>query len=108
MKVALDNNVVISALAFPGSVPDKAMTKMILSGCQILLCDQVVAELREVVRRKFSEKIDSIERFLHDFSYLTISVSSCVEDLSKELPEVRDPSDLRILLSAMAARADIL
>ena len=61
MRVALDTNVVISALAFPGSVSDKAMTKMILSGCQILLCKQVVAELRIVVRRKFPEKTASIE-----------------------------------------------
>ncbi len=108
MKVALDTNVVISALAFPGSVPDKAMTKMILSGCQILLCDQVVAEPKEVVRRRFPEKIDSIERFLRDFSYIEISVSSCVEDLLEEFPEIRDPSDLPILLSAIAAEADIL
>jgi putative PIN family toxin of toxin-antitoxin system len=108
MRVALDTNVVISALAFPGSVSDKAMTRMILSDCQILLCNQVLTELRMVVRRKFPEKTESIERFLRDFSYLEISESSSVNLSSEQIPDVRDPSDLPILLSAITAKADIL
>ena len=108
MRVALDTNVVISALAFPGSVSDKAMTRMILSDCQILLCNQVLTELRMVVRRKFPEKTESIERFLRDFSYLEISESSSVKLSSEQIPDVRDPSDLPILLSAITAKADIL
>ena len=106
MRVALDTNVVISALAFPGSVSDKAMTRMILSDCQILLCNQVLTELRMVVRRKFPEKTESIERFLRDFSYLEISESSSVNLSSEQIPDVRDPSDLPILLSAITAKAE--
>ncbi len=81
----------VLALAFSGSVSDKAVTKMILKGC-VILCNQVVVEMRMLARRKFPEKTESIERFLRNFSYLEVSASAPFNPSPEQIPDNRDPS----------------
>jgi predicted nucleic acid-binding protein len=50
MKVMADTNVIISALLFPASLPAKVLLH-IASNHEMVLCDHIVAEIRDVVSR---------------------------------------------------------
>jgi len=62
MKVMADTNVFISALLFPESVPAKVLLHM-ATHHHLVLCDYIVAEIREVVSRKRPDLLgDILER----------------------------------------------
>ncbi len=51
MRVMADTNILISALLFPTSLPAKVLLH-IANGHDLVLCDHIVAELRDVIARK--------------------------------------------------------
>lgn len=63
MRVMLDTNVLISALLFPGSKIN-AMMNCIFTQHQLVLSSYVVDELKRVVKRKFPQKENAINKLL--------------------------------------------
>jgi transposase InsO family protein len=51
MKVMADTNIIISALLFPASLPAKVLLH-IASNHDLVLCDHIVAEVRDTISRK--------------------------------------------------------
>ena len=51
MKVMADTNIIISALLFPASLPARVLLH-IADNHDLVLCDHIVAELRNRVARK--------------------------------------------------------
>ena len=53
MRVVLDTNVLLSALAFPGSKPDQILRRVRHGEIEHFLSDFILAELERILRDKF-------------------------------------------------------
>ena len=102
MRVYLDTNVLVSAVATRGLSADAL--QMVLAEHQLLIGEVALAELRRVLRKKLKvplETVDETDAFLRLHGVV-------VETVARLEIEIRDPSDLFILGEAVAGRADVL
>jgi predicted nucleic acid-binding protein len=94
----LDTNVLISAIYNPNSTTFQAFRKVSEPPYVLVLCDQVIDELRRIFNRKFPAKIQAMERFLSIAHYDLVTLTS--EDVpSADEPDIRDINDRPILRS---------
>jgi len=102
MKVFLDTNVLVSAMATRGLCAD--VLREILTSHQLIVSIPLFNELRRVLRQKLQipdELIDdAIEMLQQDAHFATPSTLSDVK--------IRDKDDLMILSSALDGSADLL
>jgi putative PIN family toxin of toxin-antitoxin system len=102
MKVFLDTNVLVSAMATRGLCAD--VLRKVFTSHELVVSVPLFNELKRVLRQKLqipSELIDdSIEILQRDAHFATPSTLSDVK--------VRDKDDLMILSSAMNGNADLL
>jgi putative PIN family toxin of toxin-antitoxin system len=107
IKVMLDTNVLISAIYNPSSTTFHAFRKASEPPYVLVLCDQVIDELRRIFNRKFPTKIQAMERFLsiahYDLVMLTAKDAASADEL-----DIRDINDRPILRSALKADVEIL
>ena len=99
MRVVIDTNILISALLFPSSVPARALLRAV-SEDELVLCDQNIAELREVLRRKAPARLPAAEALLAELSYELIPA---VVNTQKT---IRDEKDQPILNAAVLYEVD--
>ena len=106
IRVMLDTNVLFSAMYKFNGTPFDAFAKASGMPYRLVLCDQIVDELRRNINRKFPEKIPAIERFLAITQYdlITISPEDTALDDEKNIP---DETDRPILRAARKANVDI-
>lgn len=102
MRVFLDTNVLVSAFASRGLCAD--VLRHVLSEHSLLVGEIVLKELTDVLRRRLwvpARTVAEIERFLREQEVVPVP---------REIPgtAVRDPDDLKVLASAVAAGADVL
>jgi len=101
VKVVFDTNIYVSALVLPGSRADSALQRIVSGPDQLLLSHAILAELLDVLARKFSRDAEELSRvavFLDDLCSM-IETTSTVEDLA-------DDPDNRILECAIDGDAD--
>jgi len=102
MKVFLDTNVLVSAMATRGLCAD--VLREVLTSHQLVVSAPLFNELKRVLREKFlipGELIDdAIEILQQDAHFATPSTLSSVK--------IRDKNDLIILSSALNGNADLL
>jgi putative PIN family toxin of toxin-antitoxin system len=104
MRVSLDTNVLISALAFPGSKPDQLLSRIRRGGIDLFLSPFILSELARVLREKFhfsKKETDTRVRAIRTMAHLVhpaerIAVVTATDD------------DNRILECALAAQAEFL
>jgi len=107
IKVMLDTNVLISAIYNPNSTTFQAFRKASEPPYALVLCDQIIDEMRRIFNRKFPTKIQAMERFLSIAHYDLVTLTS--EDApSAGESDVRDINDRPILRSALKAGVEIL
>jgi len=70
-----DTNVIISALLWPDSKPARALAHAALYH-ELLLCDHIVQEVREVVRRKWPHLLKDADALLDELAYDLLAVNS--------------------------------
>lgn len=102
MKVHLDTNVLVSAVATRGLSAD--VLQVVLAGHQLVPGEVVLGERRRVLRQKLKlplKTVDEVDAFLRFHGAATESVAPLDID-------IRDRSDLRILGEAIAGMADLL
>ena len=102
MRVFLDTNVVASAVATRGICDD--ILQLTLSEHELVLSEQVIAELRKALRKKFRVEVavvDELESFLR-------REAEVVSDAPTLDIEVRDADDAAIVAQAVAGEADVL
>lgn len=102
MKVFLDTNVFVSAMATRGLCAD--VLREILTSRQLVVSAALFNELRRVLRRNLQipdELIDDAIEMLQQDAHL--ATPSTVSDL-----KIRDKNDLMILSSALNGGADLL
>ena len=102
MRVFLDTNVLVSALATRGLCAD--VLRIAVAEHDLVLGETVLGELRRVLRDKMGvpcATVDSTERFLREQGTV----------VGRRIPlaiELCDPDDVSVLEEAVASEADVL
>ena len=101
MKILVDTNILISAVLFPRSKPAKALVYT-AENHEMVLCDQNLAEFREVLNRKAPQVLPDAEVLLTELSYDLIPAAPHAQKL------IRDVKDHTILNAAILYDIDII
>ena len=102
MRIFLDTNVLVSAVATRGLAAD--VFRVVLTEHELITGDVVLAELRRILRQKLrvpAPVIDEFEALLREYEV----VPKPAEPVNYG---VRDPDDRWVLASAIAGHADVL
>ena len=101
MKVMADTNVIISALLFPASLPAKVLLH-IAGKHDLVLCDHIVAEIRDAISRKRPDLSEGFDMLLAQLAYEMV--------IAPQTPgrAIQDPKDQPILNAAIMAGVDII
>lgn len=104
MRVVLDTNVLVSALAFPGSKPDQILSRIRRREIDLFISPFILSELDRVLQDKFHlTKKEAEDR---------VSAISAIAHLVQPTEQIKlikvNDDDNRILECAMAALADFL
>lgn len=102
MRVFLDTNVLASAFSSRGLCAD--LLRLIVLEHELVTGEVVLKELRHVLGKKFGlpgSAVERIDEFLREYH---------VESTPKQVPELglSDRNDLRVVATAIAARAEFL
>lgn len=109
MKVVLDTNVLLSGLMFPDGAPGRVVAAWRQARFELVISVPQLAEIGRAlaypkIRRLLGWDDQRIEQFIRQ-----LYVRSQVVDLAGTSVEVpRDPDDIPILATLVAARADVL
>ena len=104
MRVVLDTNVLLSALAFPGSKPDQVLQRVRRGEVELFLSVFILAELERILRDKFRfTKRQTDERVAVNRRMATL-----VEPTERIALVAAKDDDNRVLECAVAAHADYL
>jgi len=104
MRVVLDTNVLLSALAFPGGKPDQVLHRIRRREVDLFLSTFILAELDRILRDKFRfTKRQSDERVR-----VIRRLATLVEPTERIAVVAANDDDNRILECALAAHADYL
>lgn len=100
----VDTNVLISLLVFSSKKMNQMM-ECIFREHQLVLSSYIVEELKDVVRRKFSNKVGIVDTLLAKMNYEYIYTPDILDE---SLFEIRDVKDYPILYTAILEDVDIL
>ncbi len=101
MRVMADTNIYISTLLFPASLPAKVLLH-IADKHELVLCDHIVMEIRDVVGRKRPDLLADVDVLLAQLSYEMIIAPKEPSKL------ISDPKDQPILNAAIMAGVDVI
>lgn len=104
MRIMIDTNILVSVILFPNTNMDE-LIRIITEKHRLILSSFVIDELIEVVRRKFKNKEEGIERFLIKFPYEKVYTPKITE---QDLFNIRDKKDYPILYTAITENVDVL
>jgi len=102
LKVFLDTNVLVSAFITRGLCAD--IFRILLSEHDLILCTDVMTELKEVLGRKIDlpdKQISSILQYLKTFEVVA-------NHNPRSKIELRDKYDIPVISAALNSRSDIL
>ncbi len=105
MRCVFDTNILVSALLFKTSTPNRAFRYGLRNG-EILLSIETLEELREVLnRKKFDRYVDKNDRaqFLEE-----LLVRSLLVTVTETIQVCRDPKDDKFLELAVRGKADYI
>ena len=100
----VDTNVLISLLVFSSKKMNQMM-ECIFMEHQLVLSSYIVEELKDVVRRKFSNKVGVIDTLLAKMNYEYVYTPDILDET---LFEIRDVKDYPVLYTAILEDVDIL
>ena len=100
--MVLDTNVLISGIAYPGSVPGKILTAWRHGSVEVLLSTYILDELRSVLPRLASRH--GLSAFEIDDLVDALSIQAeVIEPQAGTEPELRDAADQPVLGTLLAA-----
>ena len=102
MKVALDTNILISAVATRGLCAD--VLNLVLAEHELIVGEAVMGELRRVLREKFRVPGKTIDEF-EDLLRQEGEIVKAAEHLTIR---IRDESDVIVLSEAVTGNVDVL
>lgn len=106
LRVVLDTNVLVSGLAYPGSVPGKIVAAWRQGGLEVVLSHYILDELQRVLPRLSRISLTTAE--LRDLIDSLLFLAEVIDPAEATDPELRDPADQPVLMTLVAGRADYL
>lgn len=103
MRIAIDTNVLLSAIIFANDWTNKLM-RAIIEKHRLVLPSFVIEELNDVVERKFAGKQEAVERFL---SKLPFEMLYTPHEMKRDVFQIRDEKDYPVLYTAIIGDVDI-
>lgn len=102
LRVVLDTNVLLSGIAFPGSIPGKIMSAWRLGSLEVVLSDFILNELRRVLPRlSHRHGLTSVE--IDDLLDILSIQAEVLEPQVTDEQLLRDVNDLPVLGTLLAA-----
>ena len=105
MRVMLDTNILISALAFR-SKPMNSIINLLAEKYSLVLCSYIIDELHDVVNEKFENKKNELEQFLLELPFELVYTPQSLP--KHDFFTISDADDEKILYSAIIADVDVL
>lgn len=104
MRIMIDTNILVSTILF-SSTQMNELIRVITEKHKLILSSFVIEELMGVVKRKFKNKEEAVDRFLSKFPYeMVYTPKETVQGLFK----IRDEKDYPVLYTAIIEDVDIL
>lgn len=100
----VDTNVLISLLVFSSKKMNQMM-ECIFMEHQLVLSSYIVEELKDVVSRKFPDKVGVVDTLLAKMNYEYVYTPDILDET---LFEIRDVKDYPVLYTAILEDVDIL
>ncbi len=104
MRVVLDTNVLISALAFPGSKPDQILDRVRRHELQLIVSPFILEEMRRILVRKFGLAPATATGLMRTLT----SLAEVVHPVKRLHLVTAKEDDNRILECAIAGEANML
>jgi putative PIN family toxin of toxin-antitoxin system len=106
VRVVLDTNVLVSGLAYPGSVPGRIVGLWRDGGLDVVLSRYILDEMARVLPRlpRIKMSAGEIRDLVDSFMFL----ADVVEPSAEPEAALRDPADQLVLATLLASRADYL
>ncbi len=101
MKILVDSNVIISALLWPNSIPANALV-LVMQEHELYLCDQILNELNDVVKRKAPHALSALKKFIDELDFIK------APEAHLGSVTISDIKDQPILNAAIAADVDVI
>jgi putative PIN family toxin of toxin-antitoxin system len=106
LRVVLDTNVLVSGLAYPGSVPGHIVNVWRQGGLNVVLSRHILDEMSRVLPRLSRVQLSPIE--IRDLVDSFMFLADVVEPDEGQDPDLRDAGDQQVLGTLRASRADYL
>lgn len=106
LRVVLDTNVLVSGLAYPGSVPGRIVTTWRQGGLDVVLSHYILDELARVLPRL--PRLGMTHGEIRDLVDSLMFLADIVEPEGEQAADLRDPADQPVLLTLLAAKANYL
>lgn len=103
LRVVLDTNVLLSGIAYPASIPGKIIAAWRYGSVDVVLSGFILDELRRVLPRLANRHLLSAVETEDLVDILSIQ-AEIVDPLPNQTPDLRDPNDLPVLGTLLAAQ----
>ena len=103
LRVVLDTNVLLSGIAYPASIPGKIIAAWRYGSVDVVLSGFILDELRRVLPRLANRRLLSAVEIEDLVDILSIQ-AEIVDPLPNQTPDLRDPNDLPVLGTLLAAQ----
>jgi uncharacterized protein len=106
LRVVVDTNVLVSGLAYPGSIPGRIVGQWRGGGLDVVLSRYILDEMARVLPRLPRLKLSEAD--IRDLVDSFIFLADMVEPDAVQEPNLRDTADQQVLGTWVAAKADYL
>lgn len=106
LRVVLDTNVLVSGLAYPGSVPGRIVAAWREGGLDVVLSRYILDEMVRVLPRLPRVSLSAAE--IRDLADSFMFLADVVVPAGAQDEKLRDPDDQPVLLTLLAGRASYL
>jgi putative PIN family toxin of toxin-antitoxin system len=106
LRVVLDTNVLVSGLAYPGSVPGRILNAWQQGGLDVVLSKYILDEMVRVLPRLSRIQLSPAE--VRDLADSFLFMAEIVEPSGEVDEALRDKADGPVLGTLLAAQADYL
>jgi putative PIN family toxin of toxin-antitoxin system len=106
VRVVLDTNVLVSALAYPASVPGRILNAWRQGSLELVLSRYILEEMVRVLPRLPRVQLSATE--IRDLADSFLFLAEVIQPLPTLDPELRDGADQAILGTLLAAEARYL
>ena len=103
LRVVLDTNVLLSGIEYPASIPGKIIAAWRYGSVDVVLSGFILDELRRVLPRLANRHLLSAVEIEDLVDILSIQ-AEIVDPLPNQTPDLRDPNDLPVLGTLLAAQ----